>query len=51
MTLKGASLFYRWSLMIDKDYRQDHVGEMMAESENATFVPTKENSAIWGRKD
>lgn len=39
------------TLMIAKDYEQKHIGAMMAESEDATFVPTKENIAIWESKD
>ena len=37
--------------MIAEDYKQKHIGAMMAESEEAIFVTTKENPAVWISKD
>lgn len=39
------------TLMIAADYEQKHIGAMMAESEDAIFVTTKENPAVWISKD
>ena len=39
------------TLMVAKDYEQKHLAAMMAESEEATFVPTTENPAMWESKD
>ena len=37
-------------LTMAKNYEQKHVWAMMTESEDATFVPTKDNPAIWESK-
>ncbi|KAI3367264.1 hypothetical protein L3Q82_008151 [Scortum barcoo] len=39
------------TLVVGEGYEQKHIGAMMAEAEEAIFVPTKENPAIWISKD
>ncbi|KAI3352568.1 hypothetical protein L3Q82_005507 [Scortum barcoo] len=39
------------TLLVSENFAQKHVGEMMAEAEEATFLPLKENLAIWRSED
>lgn len=39
------------TLMVPDEYEQKHIGEIIAEAEEAVFVPVKGNLAIWKSKD
>ncbi|KAL6459661.1 hypothetical protein MHYP_G00314200 [Metynnis hypsauchen] len=39
------------TLLVSEGYEQKHIGEMMAEAEEAVFLPVKENLAIWRSED
>ncbi|KAI4871735.1 hypothetical protein NFI96_008945, partial [Prochilodus magdalenae] len=39
------------TLLVSEEFEQKHVGEMMAEAEEAVFAPMKENLAIWRSED
>lgn len=39
------------TLLVNEDYQQKDVGEMMAQAERTTFVPLQENSNIWRSED
>ena len=38
------------TLLVSEEFEQKHVGEMMAEAEEAVFAPMKEDLAIWKRE-
>lgn len=39
------------TLMVAEDYEQKHIGEMMAEAEEAIFEPLTQNLVIWRSMD
>ncbi|KAL6475707.1 hypothetical protein MHYP_G00167470 [Metynnis hypsauchen] len=39
------------TLLVSEGYEQKHIGEMMAEAEEAVFLSVKENLAIWRSED